>query len=522
MGHRTQVRAIRRADGSVLNTFETTSGGTLTCLQGSTNWSNFLTNCTSHSNGALGLQTSNFVPNVTVGRVDCSHTGQNACSPCGIDLASTSPTSPGELYQPNLDIEHPDDGYRLESGTMIGIHTGIGGHTQGVARLRDLIVSYNTNGTQDRVGRVIHTDNAFDSGLTYYEQNATTGICGLWDTVYYTTVDPQRQYRQNLRADYGHPGGAQAHGDYVVVALEDYGKDTETDWSAYALNLPPGVTPAADGAAVYFLHYAPTPGSIGTVASVLLLDGSQGEPEQTGATRAAAASFVQLADHHFLLAVAGGDHIWFYYSDRTTIDLDTQWKFISFWSPDDTTHPYEPDCLDNADGDNLDDCYGASGGLGGMALMTDCSGAIYLVTMNGSSGIAGDQYQYWQVWRLLQHSSGAVQLFQNSWQRDYTGVSQTNNPAFRWSGGAYMSTLKRPVLFNTERGTNEGDNQLIDGHLYYRIDACGGRSSEPAFESRGPLSDPDSGFDQRVPSEMRVGGAPMRDQQVLREREVAR
>ncbi|MFT5353406.1 MAG: hypothetical protein ACI9KE_000604 [Polyangiales bacterium] len=440
VGKRTNVRAVRRADGYVLNTFDTGILGTNSCLQGSSSWSDFVDDCTSHDNGAVGLQTSGFVPNVSVGRVGCMHTAQDACSPCGIDLPSTSPTSPRELYQPNLDIEHPDAGYRLDSGSMF--NTGTSAHTQGVARLRDLIVQFNPDGSQTRVGRVIHTDNAFDSGLTYYEQNVKTGACGLYDTVYYTSVDPERQYRQNIRGDYGHPSGVQAHGDYVVLALEDYDKETASDSAAFDIDLPPGVTPAADGAAVFFLHYAPTPGAVGT-------------------------------------------------------------------------HPYEPDCFADEDGDDLSDCYG---GAAGMALLTDCSGAVYLWIANGSSS-SGADYQWWQVYRVLQNTAGVVQIFQNSWQRDYVGLVSTNNPGFRWSGGAYISTLQRPVLFNTERGTNEGDNDYIDGHVYYRAPSCGlrGGGSE-APEARPPLADPDSLPGDRVPRDMSNGGTPRWDQRVAQER----
>lgn len=250
-------------------------------------------------------------------------------------------------------------------------------------------------------------------------------------------------------------------------------------------------------ATVVFLRYPPTPDATGYAVSAFVLDGSRGEPDQSENARASAAAFVQLYDYHFLLAVAGSDHIWFYVSDRPSIDLETQWRYISQWTPSNTTHPAEFDCETDEDGTQLSTCYGAGQigkkyGPSGLALLTDCSESIHLVLMHGSNGTPGADYQWIQTFRIEQHTTGAVQLIPESWQRDYVGISSTNNPGFRWAGGSYISELQTPVLMNTERGFNEGSNQHVDGHLYYPSLGCGfGRLAGSPLEVLPPLHDPD-------------------------------
>ncbi|MGH7601383.1 MAG: hypothetical protein ACREOI_33910, partial [bacterium] len=64
-------------------------------------------------------------------------------------------------------------------------------------------------------------------------------------------------------------------------------------------------------------------------------------------------------------------------------------------------------------------------------------------------------------------SSGGIGLLLLHSQRDNTGVIQTNNPAFRWAGGAYVTEGNGVAIFNTERRTNERDNDYVDGDVYF-------------------------------------------------------
>jgi len=116
------------------------------------------------------------------------------------------------------------------------------------------------------------------------------------------------------------------------------------------------------------------------------------------------------------------------------------------------------------DGTSLDQCFG---GANSMALMADCNGSIVLVTMNGSALQPGYEYEWIQVFQLTQDTLGNVVPVMESHQRNYTGLFQTDNSAFRWAAGAYVSESGIPVLFSTERRTNNGDNNYVDGKLYF-------------------------------------------------------
>jgi hypothetical protein len=183
--------------------------------------------------------------------------------------------------------------------------------------------------------------------------------------------------------------------------------------------------------------------------SQLVLDGSQGEPFQRFQSRAASAAFVKMESGYFLAAVSGANDgkqgIWFYESSDTTINTYTQWYYVGFWEP-----PPRPQCPSGTTGESNIDA-GCFGGANGMALVTDCSGAIYLITMNGSSQTSGGEYQWNQVWKIGQTATGEPDLVFRYWQRDFTGTLQVNNPAFRWAGGAHVMEDGNLAVFNTNR-----------------------------------------------------------------------
>ena len=474
VGYRTHVRARQRSDGQILHTFDTQSSQTIACLNASPDWIEFVEDCASHDDGTVTLTTDDFIPRVTVGRTNCSYTTDDACSPCTVGLWN-------ELYQPNIDIENADAGYRLHSGSMgaDGIFTD---HVQGVGKLRDIVTS------GGRIGRWVQSDNVENAGLAYYEQPVNDPNL---DAIYQGD-DADLIYRHAARVEFSHPSGLQAHGEYVALAME-------SRYPGYIVNPPGNAEPLNVGfnldpdttAAIYFIRYPRTQGAVGTMVNLLELDGSLVTPDPGEEAGVSAVAFVQLADGHFLLAASANDHgtkgIWFYYSDRDEIVRDTQWRLIDFW---------EPPCTSN-NGTSLDSCYGGSAG---MSLLTDCSGGIYLVNLNGTAQTGGSEYQWSQVYRVRQTASGTIALEWNSWQRDNTGTSQLNNPAFRWAGGAYVSEEALPVLYNTERRTNVGDNDYVNGDLYYRDVSSSARASGVATPARAPLPRSGDATDNVEPS----------------------
>lgn len=234
--------------------------------------------------------------------------------------------------------------------------------------------------------------------------------------------------------DHGHPGGMQAHSDIVAVAMES--------------------GEAAHGA-VYFLEVT---GSTVRYLSTLHLDGSQGEPLQADQNAAATVGFVRLESGYYLLAVSGKIHgtqgIWFYESSDTEINRGTKWDFVDF---------YDPPCVQY--GTEADDCYVGAGG--GLNLVTDCSGDIYLLAMHGTHGTAfKNEYEYLQVFHVLQDEGGQVALDKVVQQRDNLQFSAIDDKSFRWSGGVYVARDGHIALMNTERRTNQGDNDYVDGDVY--------------------------------------------------------
>lgn len=160
----------------------------------------------------------------------------------------------------------------------------------------------------------------------------------------------------------------------------------------------------------------------------------------------------------FLLVVAGTDHgrddIWFFESSDTKLNPENSWYPVGHWDP-----------CKSGDG-NLGNCFG---GAAGLSLITDCSGDIYMVTLNGTDLQAfSSEYQWAQVYRIKQNSqSGDVEPQLVYWQRDNQGLVQLDNPSFRWAGTAYVAEDRRVALINSERRTNDcGDHDRICNDVY--------------------------------------------------------
>lgn len=298
---------------------------------------------------------------------------------------------------------------------------------QGVARLADV----ERNG--ERIGRMVLTNDLWSRGFIYAE--STSGLEVL-DTLLDGPHQLKSVHRISIRETFAHPGGAQAHGDTIAIAMEQ--------------------GPAPHSAAVFFVG-VPASGEP-EVLQRFVLDGTHGEPADGEAqTGTSAVGFIRLETGAYLLAVTGrknGDQgIWFYTSDHGEegIDASTQWWFTGFWKPPCAGGPF-----------GIDDCFGGAGGLG---LVADCSGQILLVNLNGNAG-AGRDYEWMQVYGLDRSRGGDVALNLLSWQRDKVGLISRSHFSFRYGGGVYVTRDGRIAVFNTERGTNENENDDVDGDVY--------------------------------------------------------
>lgn len=301
-------------------------------------------------------------------------------------------------------------------------------HVQGVARLRDW------NG----LGRMVITDNMTGTGFRLAFQDTVGANEALYSQKRHLRNPIPFKIRNVPYYGYhDHPGGMQAHGDLVAIAMEK------------AKNEP-------KHAAVYFLKIS---GMEIELVNILTLDGSKGEEDQGPQTKSHAATvgFAKLANHHFLLAVAGKNHgkagIWFYESNRPSIDGETQWQYLNrFEAP-------------IGYGDPNDNKYIGAGG--GVNLVTDCSGKVYLFAMHGTAQTkAQKEYDYLQVFEVSKNGNGHINLTKKTQQKDDLGFAAIDNISFRWSGGVYVSKSGQLAVMNTERRLTEHDNDFVNGAVH--------------------------------------------------------
>lgn len=320
--------------------------------------------------------------------------------------------------EPRLDIRQKDLSFAIRSPDI-----DVEDHVQGVARLRDW------NGK----GRMVLSDDGTSAGFRLAFQNIKEANEALYSADK-KLRDPISFPIRNIEryGNHSHPGGMQAQGDIVAIAMEG-GK--------------------ADHAAVYFLRIN---GDQISYISTLDLDGSQGEPFQYNQNRAATVGFIQLDNGNFLLAVSGKQHgkqgIWFYESDGSEIDSLTQWNFIDFYRP--TCKRY---------GEDTDNCFIGAGG--GLNLVKDCSGELFLLAMHGTDRNTGNEYEYLQVFHIIKNDQ-SVSLIKVTQQKDNLGLFAIDSYSFRWAGGTYVSKSGQLAVFNTERRRFLGDNDYVNGHVY--------------------------------------------------------
>lgn len=341
------------------------------------------------------------------------------CNNCAENLLAQLKGDPGlniRKADRKFSVPHPRDKFKK--------------HVQGVARLRDW------NG----MGRMLISSNMSDKGLRLAFQDVTGATEGVFSTKR-KLKDPVDLHIRRLkeRGDYDHPGGIQAVGDLVAIAMEK---------------------PKKEGfkyAAVYFVQVT---GNHMRIINHLTLDGSRGEPLQEEKSHAATVGLVKLDTSHYLLAVAGRKHgkkgIWFYESDREEITPDTKWNYISIYRP-------AEDKIGFGKKDDDEFYVGAGGGLN---FVTDCSGEIYLFAMHGTDTNPGDEFEYLQVFRVKRTEKGEIDLEKVFQQKDNLGKFATNSFSFRWAGGVYVSNTGKIAVMNTERRRNLGDNDYVDGAVY--------------------------------------------------------
>lgn len=355
---------------------------------------------------------------LTRARTDCPY-GSATCSPCVQGLLPAFEASRGGVDIRGADQHFEVDGYEADEGVLFN-------HIQGVARLADVI-----HGDGTRTGRMVLTGNLSAGGLSYAERTLSTDE----DTVFAPgSYEVQREL--DIRQSFSHPGGAQAHGDTMVVAMDG----------------------APDHTAVYFLAFPP--GGNPVVANRVFIDGSRGEPKLSrhGRWESASAAFIQLVTGRLLLAVAGGGNgnegVWFYVSSEAVLRERTEWSFLGIWRP----------CEGSAGRAGLTQCFS---GASGMALLADCSGDIYLVTMHGTSQ-SSEEFQWLQVFSLRQDTQGHIGLSLRAWQRDRTGRFQRNNPAFRWSGTVSVTSTPNVIaVLNTVRDPATQHCESVCGDVYW-------------------------------------------------------
>ncbi len=350
------------------------------------------------------LRAPTYVPNVQLGAI-CSY-GETDCSQCVPNL----PEQAGRIFDP-------------------GEYTAYGGfttfdfgdpnaksHNQGIARFVDRVY----NGTRyTRIATSYNNSYGFSVSVS-----SVASEFPAWQA-------SSEEARINIRTNLNHPGGMQAHGDIVVVAMEQTGS----------------TTPKAQ---VLFYEVTGNPLDPDVEAlSYHILDGSQGEPFQASQSRAASAGFVKLASGYFLLAISGADHgkqgIWFYESSSTTINSYTTWHFIDFWSPP---------CAGWGQTSGGEHCFAGAGGA--IALLTGCDGRVYLYALGGTRTIPGTDYSETQFYRLDQDAeTGEITPAFIFERRKSHGRASAKDESFRWAAGTHVMSdglLTVAGMIRKERG----------------------------------------------------------------------
>lgn len=298
---------------------------------------------------------------------------------------------------PKLDIGKADRAFSFRVP-----HIHITKHIQGIAMFSDY----------DKEGRIAIVDNG-SAGFTL----AFNKITGATEGIYSSNLAFENpvSFRIRNNVEYGnhdHPGGMQAQGDIVAIAMEGG---------------------SARHAGVYFLEVK---GKNISFLHALKLDEFSGIPKNINNKSAQAVGFVQQESGKYLVAIRGSYGILFFESQGTTINKLTRWDFVKHYAPPCTGYGKPNDqCLDGSNSINL---------------VRDCSGEIYLLAMNGTNGARIDS-QNLQVFSVALQTHGKIILKKVAQQRVNVGRLAPRHSSFRWSGGVYITKAGKIVLLNTKR-----------------------------------------------------------------------
>ena len=409
------------------------------------------------------LRITNYKPNVTRGYVAGSD---------GPDYSRCVPNLVGQASQIYSSSAYDSD---IElSGTVNVPSTGgrTSAHNQGFVRFRDE-ANKNTKRRRTRVG-MTQSGNA---GLTVVRKATQPPLGSTW-----LGWDASGFGYRNLsiRNQYSHPGGAQAHGDVVVIAME---KPNDS----------------GSGAAAYFARYKADVGDGRREQLELLNTLARITPEQASRygmqpNAAAAAGFVKLANGYFLLAIAGADDgkegVWFFESDETMITLYTKWHFVDVWKPPCT----------GRDWNESKGTYCWAGAAAAINLLTDCSGQVYLYALSGDRG-PGKDYSDVQLWRVDQTSGGRISLRNRmSWWKSFGAVSALT-PSCRYACGTHVTGGGQLTLAVAARdgGWSSTKTTNIKTYLAQKpFDAAMALESLPIPDNGEHIEAPDEGMEQEL------------------------
>lgn len=317
---------------------------------------------------------------------------------------------------------------------------GRAGHYQGVGFLRDGVV----NGVRHRRVALTYSDGpGFAVAGGRLAEHASDGVVA-WDHNRMVQFQDAHQFLditdQPSMGDHGHPGGMQAHGDWVAVAMEKQKQ--------------------GGAAAVYFIQVA---GITPRFVSALPL-GSGGAPEGLNAKDAAAAGFLKLKSG-FLVAASGAKNgqrgIWFYRTTSETISPRSQWRFVDYWEPS----RLPAGVCDIDKGKIGSNCYIGAGG--GASLVAGDDGEVYLMVTTGTGG-GGYDDEFAQLFHvaLPTETPGRVTLNLLRFGKKKLGQLARRHISMRWSGAAHTTQDGRLLLLSTEaQARSTRPNDATDGMI---------------------------------------------------------
>lgn len=325
----------------------------------------------------------NYVPNVTRGWV--STTNGNDFSRCVPNLESQA----DQIYRYHT---------RTKGEVRFNGDEGTHKHNQGFVRFPGWDVSDGTH----RIRVAVSFDD--DEGFVTILHNRPVEVTSWKATGARELID--------IRQEYGHNGGGQAHGNVAVIGME----------SPYDSSM---------GGGVLFVR------STGSGDDIVqeIVNSFEIRPQlavQHGMTspHAASAGFVKLASGYYLLAVAGAhdgtEGVWFFESSETEISSYTDWYLVDAW---------KPTCTGWGHMESGEHCW--AGAAASVNLLTDCGGDVYMYNLHGVQGVGTKDYSYTQLWHLAQDGNGRVDPTFILERRKSLGRLSAKDPSCRWACGVY-------------------------------------------------------------------------------------